>query len=166
MVWVVTVREVVFTVSAITAIISHAMSSLLLTHSAGILDGGNKLFATIGVTAGELTILSLPLILTFDMCWERSYTATILAEVVWMFTIGVLWVITGVKAMGITSGFFKNCTTGTAAFDSLCLDAQTLSIWSLVTGGLLLAYGAALTGFAVSQGGDAWTNWKLKVKRK
>ena len=80
------------------------MSSLTLNLSVGGVFPGNHLYATLGVAAGELTIISLPLMyvralvlrpsnlrdtpfsLLYDMAQEKSYSATIVAELAWLGT--------------------------------------------------------------------------------
>ena len=95
-------------VAAITAIISHAMSSLTLLTAGTIFTGG-KGYGTLGVATGELSILSLPLMyvarscyqqhsfltecafsLTLDMAREKSYTLTVIGELVWL---GAYWLV-------------------------------------------------------------------------
>ena len=49
----------------------------------------------------------------------------------------ILWVVTGVKTTGVTSGTFKDCNTiSVAAVQGLCGDAQTLVLFSLLTAGI------------------------------
>lgn len=50
--------------------------------------------------------------------------------------VGVFWIIVGVKTMGITGGAFKNCAAVDTTLAGLCTDAQTLMIFSIVTGAL------------------------------
>ena len=49
----------------------------------------------------------------------------------------IIWVVTGVKTTGVTSGTFKDCSTiSVAAVQGLCGDAQTLFLFSLLTAGI------------------------------
>ncbi|EJF57450.1 hypothetical protein DICSQDRAFT_129458 [Dichomitus squalens LYAD-421 SS1] len=150
--------------ATITAIIAQAMGQLTLNLSPGVLTA-DLTYAQLGVASGVLTILSLPLILLYDMAQEKPYSATVILELVWMLLLVVLWIVAGVKTMGITGSMFKNCSSFTnATLQGLCGDAQTLVIFALLSAGILALYTAALTFVAVgssSQGKPIWTHFSM-----
>ncbi|KAI0742859.1 hypothetical protein C8Q80DRAFT_1123012 [Daedaleopsis nitida] len=167
--WLIYFREASLTVACITAIIAHAMSSLTINLSVGVFTGPIQ-YAHLGVGAGVATITSLPLILLYDMAQERSYAGTVLAELIWMLGLIVVWIVVGVKTMGVTSSTFKTCTFDNATLSGVCTDAQTLVVFALLSAGVLALYTAALGIVATMQassGKPIWTEFKMaKPKRR
>ena len=104
--------------------------------------------------------------------------------------VSIVWIVVGVQTMGVTSGVFKTCNQAKATLAAICSDAQTLAIFSLVTGALrkfewtlsavllcpdrhemslVLAYTVALTGYGVSSassGNPIWTSFDVGGKKK
>lgn len=168
--WLIYVRETALTLATITAIIAQAMGQLTINLSVGGVFTENILYAHLSVASGVLTILTLPIILLYDMAQERSYCATVLFELIWLLSLIIIWVVTGVKTTGVTSGTFKDCSTiSVAAVQGLCGDAQTLFLFSLLTAGILGAYAVALGGVAVSRaasGKPIWTYYPIPGAKK
>ncbi|KAI1781595.1 hypothetical protein LXA43DRAFT_1029743 [Ganoderma leucocontextum] len=168
--WLIYVRETALTLATITAIISQAMGQLTINLSVGGVFTENILYAHLAVAAGVLTILSLPIFLLYDMAQEKSYCATVLFELIWMQVLLILWGVAGIKATGVTSGTFKDCSTlSVAALQGLCGDAQTLVLFSFLTAGILGAYFTVLGGVAVSRaasGQSIWTYYPIPSAKK
>ncbi|RPD63326.1 hypothetical protein L227DRAFT_642576 [Lentinus tigrinus ALCF2SS1-6] len=165
--WLIYFRETALTLATITAIIAHAMGSLTINQSVGVLTA-DITYAHIGVGAGVATILSLPMILLYDMAQERSYSATVLFELVWNIGLSVVWIVAGVKAMGITGSMFKDCSATSTALFGLCQDANTLVQFAFASAAILMVYSAAL-GFAATSaaagGKPIWTSFPLPGKK-
>ncbi|KAI0689718.1 hypothetical protein C8T65DRAFT_672654 [Cerioporus squamosus] len=164
--WLIYFRQTALTLATITAIIAQAQGSLTINFSVGLLT--DVLYAHIGVGAGVATIMSLPMLLLFDMAQERSYSATVLFELLWMLVLAVVWIVAGVKTMGITNNTFKTCNQTNATLLGLCQDAQTLLVFALLTAGILILYAAALgiaATSAASSGKPIWTRFPLPGKK-
>ncbi|PIL26009.1 hypothetical protein GSI_11763 [Ganoderma sinense ZZ0214-1] len=171
--WLILGRETALTIGTITAIIAQAMGELTINLSVGGVFTENIFYGHLAVASGVSTILSLPLILLYDMAQERSYCATVLFEVIWMLALVILWVVTGVKTTSVTGGTFKDCSAFSAPTQAtlfgLCGDAQTLVLFSFITAGILGAYALALTGVAVSSassGKSIWTHYPIPGAKK
>ncbi|KAI0759011.1 hypothetical protein C8Q74DRAFT_1372886 [Fomes fomentarius] len=169
--WIVYLREVSLTVACITAIVTHAMGSVTISPLSAKV--GPVQHGTLGVGAGVVTILSLPMILLYDMAQERSYAATVLFELVWMLGLGILWIVVGVQTMGYSNSFFSDCqgtaeTAATAAaslaVSNLCGETHTMVIFAFITAVTLLLYAVALGGLgfvAASSSKPIWTDFKI-----
>ncbi|KAI0744605.1 hypothetical protein C8Q76DRAFT_789110 [Earliella scabrosa] len=167
--WLIYLREVSLTVSCITGIIAHAMSSLTINLSVGGVFNGPLEYAHLGVGAGVATILSLPFFLLYDMAQERSYAATVIFELLWMLALAIVWIIVGVKTMGITNSTFKTCTFDNPTVVALCTNAQTIVLFSLISGAILALYTAALgiaAAMQASSGKPIWTSFKMPAPKK
>ena len=59
-----------------------------------------------------------------------------------------MWIVAGVKTLGITGSTFKNCAPITnATLQGLCGDAQTLVIFALLSAGICEYRLSALSGY-------------------
>jgi len=129
-------------------------------------DGRAVLPALLAIVAAGLTILTLPIMLIVDSLYERAFTSTVLVELVWLGSLWILWLTTGVDgADSINTSFPGGCHGYENIARTLsCRDLLGIIVLSFLNFALLFVYSMSLIIFATLNNNRGRSVWTSSVK--
>ncbi|KAM5537447.1 hypothetical protein V8D89_008966 [Ganoderma adspersum] len=147
---------------------TSAFHQLLDDAQAQAFDEQSLNYANLGIAAGAMVILTLPVMLFVDFINDGRIGLPIAIEVPWLCVLWVMFVSTG-----ISTKHFANANTipGSTCDERLYAEAQKichewapLEIVSWITAGLLFLYSIALLGISIMRAYAGKSLWGTTVK--
>ncbi|KAM5537445.1 hypothetical protein V8D89_008964 [Ganoderma adspersum] len=162
------------TLATITGVIvlGLAISTTSAVHSllGGAFEGQSLNYANLGIAAGAMVILTLPVMLFVDFINDGRIGLPIVIEVPWLCVLWVLFIATGVS----TKNFAHKANPDAISCDSIgsqfeevkkiCNEWEPIEIVSWITAGLLFLYSVTLLIISVIRGYGGKSMWGTSVK--
>ncbi|KIY45978.1 hypothetical protein FISHEDRAFT_76211 [Fistulina hepatica ATCC 64428] len=120
-------------------------------------------FAALAIATAALSLITLPVMIVFDMMTTDVFTSWIITELVWTGFLWILWLATGAAAANQNNEFMGRYGCGYARYSwygTACHEFQAIQAFAFLNWILLMVYFIILFFMAVlgaSKGGHVWT---------
>jgi hypothetical protein len=153
-------RLLVFILTSVFGLASAALSgqSLVLYNAYGV---GILVFTVVGIAAGVLTLLTLPIFVIIDTVRKGAFTSMIVVELITLTILWVLWLATAVLTNQSLEGISDCSDLDIADAVTTCQDAMAVEGLSFLAWIILLIYTFLLLVFSIiasTRGRSVWTS--------
>ncbi|KAF9245725.1 hypothetical protein BU15DRAFT_70796 [Melanogaster broomeanus] len=154
------IRIAVLASSTLFSIVVLGLAAHILSLTQQYL-GSYFYFSALGIAAGVLSMVTLPLMVVLDFYRRGAFTSMIVVELVWLFILWVLWVATAAEAAVAVNFFFPfGCIYPEyPVTNQACHEMQATEAFSFLIFIILLVYTILLlisALVAASRGNGVW----------
>ncbi|KIJ66360.1 hypothetical protein HYDPIDRAFT_109368 [Hydnomerulius pinastri MD-312] len=159
------VRIAVLGLSTLFSIIALGLSAHLISLTETYFDL-YFVFSALGVAAGVLSFLTLPVMLFVDFVRHGAFTSMIVVELVWLFILWVLWIATAGEAVTAFNFYFPyGCVyNNLPTTNQACHEIQAVEAFAFLNFILLMVYNIFLLVVAIIAANNGNGVWLSSVK--
>ncbi|KAH7910316.1 hypothetical protein BJ138DRAFT_975146, partial [Hygrophoropsis aurantiaca] len=154
-------RAIIFSLATLLGLAVLAICAHIEYKISGI-DGIYLSFAALGLAAGAVTAVSMPLFLILGRLKTKVFTSMIVFEIVWGFLLWVFWIATaGDSAAAKAYYFTEGCIYGSTETNQLCYEFTVVEALSFIIFFSVFVYYDTLVLYSIIntiRGRGVWTS--------